>query len=170
MAIAALVTWLITAGFGFFMLIRWATSGGLREVPGAGTNFPRVRVFAHFGLAAAGLIVWIIYLVTGNTLWAWIAVADLILVATPGRAAGEAMDKRRPCRHGERHTVGRDRVGRRPVRRGCLAVSCRRGRSRRAAHPTPAGRTARGLRRQHSCASAVQRTRPRPKLICRHTR
>jgi hypothetical protein len=84
MAIAALVTWLITAGFGFFMLIRWATRGGLREVPGAGTNFPRIRVFAHFGLAAAGLIVWIIYLVTGNTLWAWIAVADLILVAVVG--------------------------------------------------------------------------------------
>ncbi|MCE3277426.1 MAG: hypothetical protein K0R13_3281 [Propionibacteriaceae bacterium] len=84
MAIAALLTWLITAGVGFFMLIRWATRGGLREVPGAGTNFPRVRVFAHFGLAAAGLIVWIIYLVTGNTLWAWIAVADLILVALLG--------------------------------------------------------------------------------------
>ena len=84
MAIAALLTWLITAGVGSFMLIRWATRGGLREVPGAGTNFPRVRVFAHFGLAAAGLIVWIIYLVTGNTLWAWIAVADLILVALLG--------------------------------------------------------------------------------------
>ena len=27
MAIAALVTWLITAGFGSFMLIRWATRG-----------------------------------------------------------------------------------------------------------------------------------------------
>jgi hypothetical protein len=84
MAIAALLTWLITAGVGLFMLIRWATRGGLREVPGAGTNFPRVRVFAHFGLAAAGLIVWIIYLVTGNTLWAWVAVADLILVALLG--------------------------------------------------------------------------------------
>jgi hypothetical protein len=84
MSIAALITWLITAGFGFFMLIRWATSGGLRQVPGAGTNFPRVRVFAHFGLAAAGLIVWIIYLVTGNSLLAWIAVADLILVALLG--------------------------------------------------------------------------------------
>jgi hypothetical protein len=84
MAIAALITWIITAGFGSFMLIRWATRGGLRQVPGAGTNFPRVRVFAHFGLAAAGLIVWIIYLVTGNTLWAWIAVADLILVALLG--------------------------------------------------------------------------------------
>ena len=103
MAIAALVTWLITAGFGFFMLIRWATRGGLREVPGAGTNFPRVRVFAHFGLAAAGLIVWIVYLVTGNTLWAWIAVADLILVALLGGLLVRAMDKRRPGRYGRRY-------------------------------------------------------------------
>ena len=84
MAIAALVTWIITAGFGFFMLVRWATHGGLRKVEGAETHLPPVRVFTHFGLAAAGLIVWIIYLVTDNTLLAWIAVADLVVVATIG--------------------------------------------------------------------------------------
>jgi hypothetical protein len=84
MSIAALVIWLVTAGFGSFMLLRWATRGGLRQVPGAGTNFPRVRVFAHFGLAAAGLIVWIIYVVTDNEILAWIAVADLVLVALLG--------------------------------------------------------------------------------------
>ena len=84
MSIAALVTWVITAGFGFFMLIRWATRGGVRKVDGAETHLPPVRVFTHFGLAAAGLIVWIIYLVTGNTMLAWIAVADLVLVAILG--------------------------------------------------------------------------------------
>jgi preprotein translocase subunit SecG len=84
MAIAALVTWIITAGFGFFMLVRWATHGGLRKVEGAETHLPPVRVFTHFGLAAAGLIVWIIYLVTDSTLLAWIAVADLVLVAIIG--------------------------------------------------------------------------------------
>ena len=84
MSIAALVTWIITAGFGFFMLIRWATRGGVRKVEGAETHLPPVRVFTHFGLAAAGLIVWIIYLVTGSTLLAWIAVADLVLVAIIG--------------------------------------------------------------------------------------
>jgi len=84
MSIAALVTWVITAGFGFFMLIRWATRGGLRHVDGAETHLPPVRVFTHFGLAAAGLIVWIIYLVTDNTMLAWIAVADLVLVAILG--------------------------------------------------------------------------------------
>jgi preprotein translocase subunit SecG len=84
MSIAALVTWIITAGFGFFMLVRWATHGGLRKVEGAETHLPPVRVFTHFGLAAAGLIVWIIYLITDNTLLAWIAVADLVVVAIIG--------------------------------------------------------------------------------------
>lgn len=84
MSIAALITWVITAAFGFFMLVRWATRGGLRRVPGAETHLPPVRVFSHFGLAAAGLIVWIIYLVTNSTLLAWIAFADLVLVAIIG--------------------------------------------------------------------------------------
>jgi hypothetical protein len=84
MSIAALITWVITAGFGFFMLIRWATRGGLRHVPGAETHLPRVRVFSHFGLAAAGLVVWIIYLVTDSAVLAWIAFADLVLVAIIG--------------------------------------------------------------------------------------
>jgi hypothetical protein len=84
MSIAALITWIITAGFGFFMLIRWATRGGVRDVPGAETHLPPVRVFSHFGLAAAGLIVWIIYLITDSTLLAWIAFADLVLVAIIG--------------------------------------------------------------------------------------
>ena len=84
MSIAALITWVITAAFGFFMLVRWATRGGLRRVPGAETHLPPVRVFSHFGLAAAGLVVWIIYLVTNSMLLAWIAFADLVLVAIIG--------------------------------------------------------------------------------------
>jgi hypothetical protein len=84
LAIAALVTWVITAGFGSFMLIRWASRGGVRHVEGVGTHFPPVRVFSHFGLAAAGLVVWIIYLVTDSSVLAWIAFADLVLVALLG--------------------------------------------------------------------------------------
>ena len=84
MSIAALITWIIAAGFGFFMLLRWATRGGVRKVEGAGSNLPAARVFTHFGLAAAGLILWIVYLVTDNSLLAWIAFADLILIALLG--------------------------------------------------------------------------------------
>ena len=48
------------------------------------THFPPVRVFGHFLLAAAGLVVWIFYLVTDNSVLAWIAFADLVLVALLG--------------------------------------------------------------------------------------
>jgi len=84
MSIAALITWIITASVGLFMLIRWATRGGVRKVEGAGTHFLPARVFTHFGLAAAGLILWIVYLVTDNTLLAWIAFVDLVLIALLG--------------------------------------------------------------------------------------
>jgi hypothetical protein len=84
MSIAALITWVITAGFGFFMLLRWATRGGVRHAEGTGTHLPPYRVFTHFGLAAAGLVLWIIYLVTGSTVLAWIAFVDLVVVASIG--------------------------------------------------------------------------------------
>jgi hypothetical protein len=84
MPIAALITWIITAGFGFFMLVRWATHGGTRHAEGTGTHLPPYRVFTHFGLAVAGLILWIIYLVTDSTLLAWIAFVDLLVVASIG--------------------------------------------------------------------------------------
>src|SRR6187200_2570267 len=84
MSIAALITWIITAGFGFFMLVRWATHGGTRHAEGTGTHLPPYRVFTHFGLAAAGLILWIVYLVTDNHLLAWIAFVDLLLIALLG--------------------------------------------------------------------------------------
>jgi hypothetical protein len=84
MSIAALITWILAAGVGLFMLIRWATRGGVRKVEGAGTHFLPARVFTHFGLAAAGLILWIVYLVTDNHLLAWIAFVDLLLIALLG--------------------------------------------------------------------------------------
>ncbi len=84
MTIAALATWLVTAGFGLFMLMRWVRRGGLRRGPGAATHFPPAFVFTHFGLAAGGLVVWIAYLVTDRSLLAWIAFADLAVVAMLG--------------------------------------------------------------------------------------
>ena len=104
MAIAALITWIITAGFGSFMLGRWLSHGGLRRASGAATHFAPARVFTHFSLAAGGLIVWIIYLVTDSSILAWIVFADLVLVAllgvllvrrwaADGRAAASAGDR-----------------------------------------------------------------------------
>ena len=84
MALAALATWLVTAGFGFWMLIRWVRRGGLRRGRDGGTHFPPAFVFTHFGLAVGGLVVWIAYLVTGSSMLAWIAFAALAVVAMLG--------------------------------------------------------------------------------------
>lgn len=82
MAIAALVTWIITAGFGLFMLRTWIAHGGARA--GTATHFRPPVVFGHFALAAAGLVVWVIYLLTDSTPLAWVAFVDLLAVATMG--------------------------------------------------------------------------------------
>ncbi len=80
-AIAALVVWLITVGVGSYMVRLWLGNGGLTR---DSSHFPPARVFTHLGLAVAGLIVWIVYLATGLTWLAWIAFADLVLVALLG--------------------------------------------------------------------------------------
>ncbi|MGK8523848.1 hypothetical protein ACRS6B_20925 [Nocardia asteroides] len=82
MAIAALITWLLTAGGGFVLLATWLSKGGTRE-PGT-TQLPPPAVFGHFLLAVAGLLVWIIYLVADEDAWAWTAFVLLLPVALLG--------------------------------------------------------------------------------------
>jgi hypothetical protein len=61
---AALIAWVLTAGGGFLMLAIWLARGGMRQrEPG------RIRsplILGHFALAATGLVLWIIYLVTDS--------------------------------------------------------------------------------------------------------
>ena len=79
MHIAALVTWLITALGGFYLLGTWIARGALRA-PGS-SRLPAPVLFGHFLLAAAGLVVWIIYLAADKKALAWTAFALLVPVA-----------------------------------------------------------------------------------------
>src|SRR3954454_20089604 len=81
---AALITWVITAGFGFFMLATWIRNGGARSGEGTASNFRPPVVFGHFLLAAAGLVVWIIYVATDTDALAWVALVTLVPVALLG--------------------------------------------------------------------------------------
>jgi|SRR3954454_23528071 hypothetical protein len=81
---AALITWVITAGFGFFMLATWIRNGGARSGEGTASNFRPPVVFGHFLLAAAGLVVWIIYVATDTDALAWVALVGLVVVAGIG--------------------------------------------------------------------------------------
>jgi uncharacterized membrane protein len=82
MAVAALITWLVTAVGGFFMLGLWISRGGHR--PNSGTRLAPGFVFTHFALAAIGLVVWIVYLVVDKSALAWIAFVLLLPVALLG--------------------------------------------------------------------------------------
>lgn len=79
--IAALIAWLITVTTGAYMLARWISHGGLRRRRSGGGGLPPAVIFSHFGLATAGLLAWITYLVTDWTASAWTA-AGLLMPVT----------------------------------------------------------------------------------------
>src|SRR3954453_22800318 len=83
MTIAALVAWIVTAAGGFFLLATWVRNGGHQRRAGA-SNFPPALIFGHFALAAIGLVLWIIYVVTDTTGLAWAAFALLVVIALLG--------------------------------------------------------------------------------------
>jgi manganese efflux pump family protein len=82
MGIAALILWVLTAGGGFYLLARWVGGGGHRRE--STTRFPPALIFGHFLLAAAGLVLWIIYLVVDKRPVGWVALILLALAAAGG--------------------------------------------------------------------------------------
>jgi len=103
MAVVALVTWVVTAGLGFFMLATWVRAGGVRTATApatasasagdaaastsghpAGTRFPPPLVFGHFLVAATGLVIWIVYLIADAEALAWVALVLVVLAAAGG--------------------------------------------------------------------------------------
>ncbi|WP_053847363.1 hypothetical protein [Streptomyces sp. NRRL B-24085] len=81
MDIAALITWVITALGGFYMLGTWLSRGGAR---GGNSHLPVPVIFGHFALAAIGLVVWIVYVVAEKDALAWTAFILLVPVALLG--------------------------------------------------------------------------------------
>jgi hypothetical protein len=83
---AALITWILTAGGGAVMLAIWLGNGGMEQATSAGGN-PLIRpplILGHFGLAATGLVLWIIYVASDSDALAWIAFILLLIVAALG--------------------------------------------------------------------------------------
>ncbi|MCX4649721.1 MULTISPECIES: hypothetical protein [unclassified Streptomyces] len=83
MDIAALITWVITALGGFYMLGTWLSRGGVKA---GNSRLPVPVIFGHFALAAVGLVVWIIYVITDKDVLAWTAFGLLVPVALLGFA------------------------------------------------------------------------------------
>ena len=105
--IAALLAWLVTAGSGAYLLLRWLLAGGRLRTRGgagvgsvggssaggmvaggtaaAGTAPPGVAA-GHAGFALTGLLGWTLFTITG---WAWLAWACLaVLLPVAGLGMG----------------------------------------------------------------------------------
>jgi hypothetical protein len=81
---AALITWVLTAGGGFVLLAIWLSRGGMRQQEERGNRIRPPLIMSHFLLAAAGLVLWIIYVADSKKTLAWIAFAALLVVALLG--------------------------------------------------------------------------------------
>jgi len=84
MRFATLVSWLITAGLGAFMLDTWLVRGGLRRARESPGGLPPLLIFGHASAAVGGLLLWVIYLVAGARPLAWAAVVAMTVAVGLG--------------------------------------------------------------------------------------
>ncbi len=68
---AALIAWIATAAGGFVLLAIWLSRGGMQQGREPGTKIRPPLILSHFGLAATGLVIWIIYLASDSDALAW---------------------------------------------------------------------------------------------------
>jgi hypothetical protein len=81
---AALILWVITALGGFGLLAIWLQRGGLQQAGQPGRRIRPPLIFSHLGIAATGLVLWIVYVATGTRALAWIGFVLLLVVASLG--------------------------------------------------------------------------------------
>ena len=84
MRFATLISWLLTASLGAFMLRTWLARGGLRRERARVGGLPPPLIFGHAGLALSGLLVWSGYVATGTRAVAWTAVGLLMVAIALG--------------------------------------------------------------------------------------
>lgn len=85
MSIAAVITWVLAASLGGFLLTTFVANGGLqKDTAGRASRFAPPLILGHAGLAAVGLLIWIWYLVSGAKALPWVALGVLVCVAALG--------------------------------------------------------------------------------------
>jgi len=73
-----LISWLLTAGIGAYMLSRWIADGGVRKQSANADALSPAVVLGHASLALTGLALWTAYTLTRWAPLAWSAVLVLM--------------------------------------------------------------------------------------------
>jgi hypothetical protein len=84
MRTATLISWLVTASLGAFMLRTWLARGGLSVERAKKGGLPPQLIFGHATAAITGLLCWVVFLVSGARPLAWAAVGLLAVAVGLG--------------------------------------------------------------------------------------
>ena len=84
MPVVALITWIVTALGGLYLLAIWLIEYDPDFQRAAATRLPVPVVSGHVLFAVGGLIVWLMYLITDEDVFAWATAGVLAFVATFG--------------------------------------------------------------------------------------
>ena len=84
MRFATLISWLVTASLGGYMLRTWLARGGLRRERARAGGLPPPLIFGHAGLAISGLLIWAAFVASEARALAWTAVGVLMVTVGLG--------------------------------------------------------------------------------------
>jgi hypothetical protein len=84
MAVAALISWLLTAFVGLYLVAVWLIENDVTRRGAAASRLPAPVIAGHVLLALTGLVLWVLHLVSGSAAWGWGALGVLAGVATLG--------------------------------------------------------------------------------------
>jgi hypothetical protein len=102
---ATLISWLVTASLGAFMLRTWLARGGLSVERAKKDGLPPQLIFGHATAALTGLLCWVAFLVSGARPLAWGAVALLAVAVGLGLCTVTLWTPYPARKPGERRTV-----------------------------------------------------------------
>jgi hypothetical protein len=105
---ATLISWLVTASLGAFMLRTWLARGGLSRERAKKGGLPPQLIFGHAAAAIVGLIGWVAFLATGARPLAWGAVGLLMAAVGLGLCTVTLWTPYPAPRPGERRPVSRE--------------------------------------------------------------
>jgi hypothetical protein len=81
---AVLITWFAAVLLGLFMLAVWLIENDVTDLGVARSRLPVLVIFGHLFLAAAGLAMWVVYLVLEWMVFCWAAIGILGGIAALG--------------------------------------------------------------------------------------
>jgi hypothetical protein len=84
MSLIALLTWIVTASLGLYLLSVWLIEYDKDFQAVAATRLPPAVLAGHVTLAGGGLLFWVGYLIFDSDRLAWTAAVAIVLAATLG--------------------------------------------------------------------------------------